>query len=136
MRDDLIRQSWQYDTWSWNTGEETGNLNLVEHNIEQHTNLSQNMEKLNDVIKNTVHTGNITLEKAKIDRLAQGVGNLPKLTELSNSLESLRTEVTKSATLEVVQKQVVVMATLLSDVNTTSNKMDHKIDDFDFKKGW
>jgi predicted component of type VI protein secretion system len=93
------------------------------------------MEKLNDVIKNTVHTGNITLEKAKIDRLAQGVGNLPKLTELSNSLESLRTEVTKSATLEVVQKQVVVMAKLLSDVNTTSNKMDHKIDDFDFKKG-
>ena len=103
---------------------------LLKQNIEQHASVSQNIEKLSDTIKSKVNTENVCLDEAQMDRLAQGFGNLPKLTELSNTLASLRTEVAKSTTLEAVQKQIGAATTLLSAVEDTSNKIETKIGDF------
>ena len=69
---------------------------LLKLSIEQHKNLSQNLESLNEAIKNKVNTENVVLEKTQVDWLAQGVGNLPKLNELGNTMASLRTAMAKA----------------------------------------
>ena len=97
LRDDLIERVDNTTRDHENLGLRLDSLeNLLKLNIEQHNNLSQNLESLNETIKNKVNTENVVLEKTQLDRIAQGVGNLPKLNELGNTLASLRTEMAKA----------------------------------------
>ena len=105
LRDDLVDRVDNASRDHKNLGKRLDSLeNLLKKNIEQHRSLTKNIDEISEAIKNRVQSESVTLDAVQLETLAQGIGNLPKLAELSNTLASLRTEVAKSTTLEAVQQ--------------------------------
>ena len=131
LRDDLVDRVDNASRDHENLGKRLDSLeDLLKKNIEQHTSLTKNIDEISEAIKNRVQSESVTLDPDQLETLAQGIGNLPKLAELSNTLASLRTEVAKSTTLEAVQQQVEEVVTILSAVQDTTNKTDQKLNEF------
>ena len=100
---------------------------LLKTNLNQYTTLSDNIKELNVTLKNNPTSGTHSLTNIQVDQLAQDMMKHPNFNDLSSKLDTLRSEVAKATTLELVQKGVVDMSTTLADTHTNTQKISDSI---------